>query len=109
MTKDENAIIEDIHLRKIISKTAQITLKVMDRITPKLGTTIETTRHGITTTEVTTIIDDRITTGNRSRLTTTIPTNKPRTWTMLSAITATKWDTTPTNVQKSQSHQQHSR
>ena len=80
----------------------------MDKTTIKLGTTIETTRHGITTIEVTTIIDDRTTTRNRSRLTKIISTNKQRTWTMLSAITATKWDTTPTNVQRSQLHQQHS-
>ena len=80
----------------------------MDRITPRHGTTIETTRHGTITIEVTTIIDDRTTIGNRSRLTTTIPTNRQRTWTMLSALTATRWDTTPTNVLRSQSHQQHS-
>ena len=79
MTKDENAIIEDIHLRKTISKTAQITLKVMDRIIPNHGTTIETTRHETIIIEVTTIIDDRTTTGNRRRLTTTILTNIPRT------------------------------
>ena len=80
----------------------------MDRTTPNYGTTIKTTRHGITTIEVTIIIDDRTTTGNQSRLTTTIPTNRQRTWTMLSALTAKRWDTMPTNVQKSQSHQQHS-
>ena len=62
----------------------------MDRTTQKLGTTIETIRHGITTIEVTIIIDKRTTTGNQSRLTTIIPTNRPGTETMLSAITATK-------------------
>ena len=76
----------------------------MDKTTIKLGTTIETTRHGITTIEVTTIIDDRTTTRNQSQLITIIPINRPRTWTMLSAITATKCDTMPTNVQRSQSH-----
>ena len=104
MTKDENAIIEDIHLRKTISKTAQITLKVMDRITLNHGIAIKAIRDRTITIEVTTIIDDRTTTGNRRQLTTTIPTNRPRTWTMLSALTPTRWDTTPTNVKRSQSH-----
>ena len=77
--KDENAIIEDIHLRKIISKTAQMILRVMDTITLNHGTTIGITRHEIITIEVTTIIDARTTTGNQSRLTTIIPINRLRT------------------------------
>ena len=80
MTKDENATIKDTHLGKTISKTDSTILEVIDRITLNHGTTIEITRHGITTIEViTTIIDDRITTGNRSRLTTITPTNNSRT------------------------------
>ena len=77
--KDENATTKDIHLRKIISKIDSTTIEVMDKTTPKHGTTTETTSHGITTIEVTIIIDDRTTTGNQSQLTTTIPTNNPRT------------------------------
>ena len=78
MTKDENAIIEDIYRRKNISKTTQITFKVIERITLNYGTTIETRWHGITTIKVIRKIDDRTTTGNQSRLTTIILTSKLR-------------------------------
>ena len=83
---------------------------------------VRTTPEAITATKITTrnlgTKDEQITatgnkriTGHQRQLTTKTLIKAEEILTQLSALTATKWDTTPTNVQvqRSQSHQQHNK
>ena len=84
----------------------------MVRTTPEAITTIRrTTRNLGTKDEPITATGKQRVTGHQRRLTTKTQIKAAEILAQLSALTATKWDTMPTNVQvqRSQSHQQHNK
>ena len=70
--KEGNNIIKEIYLRKTISKTDLITLKVLDKIILIYITIIGTINYQRKTIKVIIIIQDKRTSRNKSQLTITI-------------------------------------